>query len=203
MANPPKLDYGRTYHIYNRGTDRTQLFREERNYAYFLKHYAHHVEPAAQTFAYCLMGNHFHALVRIRMPEEQQMYAASHDAGTPFRLRNPSRQWANLFSSYAKGFNATYERTGSLFEHPFRRIEVTQESHLLRLVVYIHRNPQHHGFVDDFRQWTYSSYAAILSNQPTHLQRDTVLGWFGDVETFKDAHFWRDEDENLEEMWLE
>ena len=48
----------------------------------------------------------------------------------------------------------------------------------MRLVHYIHWNPQKHGFVDDFREYPYSSYAALLSERPTWLKRDIVLEWF-------------------------
>jgi hypothetical protein len=63
-AQPLACD--RFYHIYNRGTNGETLFREERNYRYFLDLYARHVEPVAETYAYCLVLNHFHLLVRIR-----------------------------------------------------------------------------------------------------------------------------------------
>jgi hypothetical protein len=61
-------------------------------------------------------------------------------------------------------------------------------AYLWRLAVYIHRNPQHHGFVPDFRSWPFSSYRAIRSSGPTRVQRAKVLAWFGDVETFVRAH---------------
>ena len=57
------LQPGHYYHIYNLGNNREDLFRETRNYAYFLKLYAHHIHPIADTFAYCLLRNHFHLLV--------------------------------------------------------------------------------------------------------------------------------------------
>ena len=41
------------YHIYNRGNNGENLFREERNYRYFLQLYAKHVTPVVDTFAYC------------------------------------------------------------------------------------------------------------------------------------------------------
>jgi putative transposase len=55
-------------------------------------------------------------------------------------------------------------------------------------VVYTHRNPQKHGFVEDFRAWLYSSYYAHLSDKPTRLNRDDVLGWFDGTEGFSTAH---------------
>jgi REP-associated tyrosine transposase len=58
----------------------------------------------------------------------------------------------------------------------------------LQLVRYIHLNPQKHGLVSDSREWPYSSHQAYLSNQPTRLQRDAVLGWFDGAQGFVAAH---------------
>jgi hypothetical protein len=93
-------------------------------------------------------------------------------------LPNPSRQFSHFFNAYARTFNHTYQRTGALFQRPFGRIPVTTDAYFARLIVYIHQNPQKHGFVEDFRDWPYSSYHALLSDKPTHLQRDTVMSWF-------------------------
>jgi len=83
-------------------------------------------------------------------------------------------------NSVAGSINKAYDRTGSLFQQRFGRIEVTSDAHLLRLIAYIHQNPQKHGFVDDFREWPYSSYHTILSQKDTRLKRDEVLTWFGE-----------------------
>jgi len=77
---------------------------------------------------------------------------------------------------------------GSLFEHPFGRVHVGSDSHFAQLIVYIHRNPQQHGFVDDFRRWPHSSYRTVISLQPTHLQRDQVLAWFSGGEGYQLTH---------------
>jgi hypothetical protein len=66
MQKPVPLEFGEYYHIYNRGINRGRIFFEERNYDYFLQLYAQHVVPIAETYAYCLLPNHFHFLVRIR-----------------------------------------------------------------------------------------------------------------------------------------
>jgi putative transposase len=58
----------------------------------------------------------------------------------------------------------------------------------VRLIVYIHRNPQKHGFVEDFRDWPFSSYHALMSDKPTHVQRDTVLNWFGGAQNVTAMH---------------
>ncbi len=58
----------------------------------------------------------------------------------------------------------------------------------MQVVTYIHQNPQNHSFVSDFRTWPYSSYQALLSTQPTHLQRDDVLAWFHGADHFENVH---------------
>jgi hypothetical protein len=191
MTSPTPLEYGQCYHIYNRGNNGENLFFEERNYPYFLKHYAYHILPVAQTYAYCLLRNHFHVLVRIRTEEEQQTLRVSETlrvSQAVFEPSSPSQQFGNLFNAYAKAINKAYERTGSLFENPFGRVPVTSESYLVYLVTYIHQNPQKHGFVTDFRAWPYSSYHAVVSQQPTRLERDEVLAWFQGSAAFEDAH---------------
>jgi putative transposase len=203
--NPTPLQYGHYYHIYNRGNNRENIFIEERNYRYFLQLYLKYIEPIAWTFAYCLLRNHFHFLVRIkdltndpalragRWAKETETYR---DCGGPpdtsrnnsnpssrmtglIELPNPSRQFSHFFNSYTRTINQTYHHTGALFQRPFGRKPVTTDAYFTRLIVYIHQNPQKHGFVDDFQDWPYSSYHTLLSDKPTHLRRDTVLSWFG------------------------
>ena len=189
-SKPVALDYDKYYHIYNRGNNRENIFFEKRNYRHFLRLYVKHVEPIADTYAYCLLRNHFHLLVRIKTEEEQQTLRVSETlrVSPPFKPKKPSQQFGNLFNAYAKAINRAYDRTGSLFTNPFGRVEVTSDAHFVRVVTYIHQNPQKHGFVDDFRTWTYSSYRALISTEPTRLRRDDVLAWFGGRKGFEIAH---------------
>jgi len=154
MTSPPPLKSGVFYHIYNRGTNREDIFVQERNYRYFLQLYVKHIEPAAETYAYCLLKNHFHVLVRIKDAK----------ARDPKGLERPlgSIAFSNFFNAYAKAIHTAYGRTGSLFQHPFGRTPVLTQSYLIQLVRYIHLNPQKHGLVSDFREWPYSSYQAFV-----------------------------------------
>jgi hypothetical protein len=56
------------------------------------------------------------------------------------------------------------------------------------LIAYIHRNPEHHHFVDVFRTWPNSSHHTLLSQKESRLSRDEVLNWFGSREAFEDFH---------------
>ncbi len=189
MPGPSPLQYGEYYHIFNRGTNGENIFAEERNYSFFLQLYAKYIEPIAFTYAYCLLKNHFHLMVQIKTPEQQEAYPAETlKVSETFKVLNPSQQFSNLFNAYAKAFNRTYNRSGSLFEHPFHRIRIDTDAHFVHLAAYIHQNPQRHGFVDDFRAWTFSSYRAIRSQRPTRVQRDAVLEWFDGLDGFLEYH---------------
>jgi REP element-mobilizing transposase RayT len=168
MPDPAPLQYGQTYHIYSRGNNRQAIFVEERNYRHFLRLYARHVQPMADTYAYCLLPNHFHALLQIRDVDE----------GLRPNRNQPSQCISNLLNAYARGFNRTYHRTGSLFQRPFGRSLVDSDAYLTWLIAYIHQNPQKHGIADDYRTWDYSSYNALRSDRPTRLRREEVLAWF-------------------------
>ncbi|MFA9388757.1 MAG: hypothetical protein ACERKD_03065 [Prolixibacteraceae bacterium] len=60
------LTYGNYYHIYNHGVANRDLFYTNDNYEYFLDLYNKYIDPIADTFAWVLMKNHFHLLVRIK-----------------------------------------------------------------------------------------------------------------------------------------
>ncbi len=184
MQKQIPLVHGAYYHIYNRGNGGENIFREPRNYGYFLTLYAKHIEPIAETFAYCLLRNHFHLLTRIRECETCQVSGNL----TGLKYLEPSQQFSNLFNSYTKSINIAYGRTGNLFQRPFGRIRVTRDEYFTNLIRYIHLNPQKHGFVSDFREYPYSSYQAFFSTKPTRLCRDVVLEWFSGDSNFKSAH---------------
>ncbi len=177
------LEAGRYYHLYNRGNNREDLFKEERNYLYFLKLYEYHTGPVAETFSYCLLRNHFHLLVRIKDPSEHLPGLEDLEG-----VIKPSRAFSNLFNAYTKAINKAYQRTGSLFQKNFRSIEITSDVYFSRLVHYIHHNPQHHGFTDDYRTYPHSSYQMILSDHYTPFQREKVIQWFGGRTNFIDVH---------------
>lgn len=181
MTGPSGLLFDTYYHINNRGVNRQTIFFVDQNYHRFISLYSKYIIPIADTFAYCLLSNHFHLLVRIRAKDEVRHML---DKNNIIDDSYPSKMFSNLFNAYAKSINHEYHRTGSLFQHPFGRVMISNDSQFLQVIAYIHQNPQKHGFVDDFRQWRYSSYQGILSNVNTNLQREKVLDWFGGKEQY-------------------
>ena len=182
MTITTPLEPGCYYHIYNRGNNREIIFREERNYAYFLKQWKKHVSPIADTYAYCLLGNHFHALIKVKETVlAKKMSEAS-------RMNQAEQHFANFFNAYAKGFNKSYNRTGKLFEERYKKKKVGSNRYFTQLIYYIHGNAQRHGFLHDFREYSHSSYQSILSEKATNLLRHEVLNWFGGKNQFEAFH---------------
>jgi hypothetical protein len=56
------------------------------------------------------------------------------------------------------------------------------------VIAYVHQNPQKHGFVNDFRDWKYSSYGVILTGKPTMIKRAEVMKWFGSSDDYVSLH---------------
>ena len=72
-----KLTPNCTYHIFNHANGFENIFTEDENYRFFLAKYQQYILPIAETYAYCLLPNHFHLVVRIRRKEVlEEVYRA-------------------------------------------------------------------------------------------------------------------------------
>jgi len=202
---PPLLP-GAYYHIFNRGNNRESIFYKPDNAPYFLGKYSKYLLPVLDTYAYCLLPNHFHLLARVKTAKE--ILADNNRSGDLPSFKNleglvtrgdeaavaefvgelVSERFRLFFMAYAKAINKQEGRVGSLFQKNFKRLRIESKSHLPNLVLYIHANPQLHDLYGDFRDWTDSSYPAMLSDRPTNLCRQEVLSWFGDKERFVLRH---------------
>ena len=184
------------YHIYNHANGFENLFKSDENFRYFLRQWAKYFEPVASTYAYCLMPNHIHFLIKTKNEE---------DVLELVRLKKPTLQgfqtlgglsyskaitlqFSHLFNGYSQAFNKMYERKGSLFVPNFKRKEITSDTYLTTVVSYIHRNPVHHGFCTHYEDWAHSSYPTYLQQKPTKLQRDYILQWFNGKDDFIQFH---------------
>ena len=179
---------GNYYHIYNRGNNGGDIFFESTNYEYFLKLYHQYVHPIAETFAWCLMKNHFHFLVYIRDENEILIDLLEYTTVEKPKVLDASKQFGHFFNAYTQAINKRYSRTGSLFEKPFERKRVSSEKYLQNLIYYIHNNPIHHGFTKTANEYPWSSYGSVLSEKPTKLKREDIIAIYGSKENFIDYH---------------
>ncbi len=180
------------YHVYNHGNSDDNIFRCDENFYYFLMKYNQYITPIADTFAYCLMPNHFHFALRIKEEKHLREVYKTKLVADPQGFTNLagfiSRTFGNFLNAYAKAYNKKYDRRGSLFLDNINRKKVEDESYFTQLIHYIHYNPVHHGFVKDLEDWKHSSYHAFLSERITQLKREKVLQWFGGKVDFEKFH---------------
>ena len=174
----------RYYHVISHAVGVESLFKTDDNFNYFLKRYAHYIPEVCATFAYCLMPNHIHFLVRVH-PETQLVQQSRYKGNLHAHVM---QRWGSLLNSYAKTFNNTYKRKGALWVRPVKRFLLPTEPYITNVINYIHHNPVRHGFTSAPADWPYSSFGALLSDKPTHLERSDVLDWFGGKRGFTTFH---------------
>lgn len=178
------------YHVYNRGNNGQAIFFTEENYKYFLRKFYQYLSPYLDVYAFCLLLNHFHFLVRVRselnLPDFQNLAGLRPH---PHPDRNPiSQAFSNFFNAYSKAINKQENRSGSLFEKPFKRIWIHDNAYLTRVIYYIHRNPVHHKICKSLEEYRWSSYHRILDGRASKLKKKEVLDCFGGRDKFIEFH---------------
>jgi len=119
--------------------------------------------------AYCLLPNHYHWLLR----QDGEIRVG----------KVPTR----VFGSYTQAFNRAYERTGTLFEGPYKAIAVDTDAYLVNLCCYIHLNPVRHGLVDRPDEWPYSNYLEWIEKRPGKLvDRELVRDYFAAPQDYEE-----------------
>ncbi len=152
MARPLRIELADgVYHITARGNERKPIYRDDADWQTFLAT----LDETRSRFGwlilcYCLMGNHYHLLVRTPRP-------------------NLARGMSHLNGVYAKRFNRRYRRVGHLFQACYHAVLVQEDEHLLATVSYIVSNPVRAHIVASPEQWRWSSHRATLGQQPPGL----------------------------------
>ncbi|MBE0648260.1 MAG: hypothetical protein IH596_10800 [Bacteroidales bacterium] len=160
------LEPGKFYHIYNRAKNGNPLFPEEEDIQFFIRLYKTHVTPFAETWAYCILDDHVHFLVRMKEDLEGNPY-------TPFAL---------LFNAYTKGYHTKNGGDGQLFKFKLKRIEIRRETILREVIRYINQNARRHGVVEDCSRYRYSSFHATVTTWQTLIPKEEILRRFGNRE---------------------
>ncbi|MDJ1121125.1 transposase [Olsenella sp. YH-ols2217] len=159
-------------HIMTRGVGKHILFEKDDDRARYLD-FVHGAMAKRDCSILCwaLMDNHSHWVVT-----------------GPRTNISRAMQWAD--STYAFEFNQRYERSGHLFQGPFKRVELTSDEQLLATVVYVHRNPLAGGLTDGL-SYRWSSFDEYL-NGGFICDTRPILEMAGSLENFLAMH-WRDE----------
>ena len=181
------------YHIYNRGINSEKIFATEENYLFFLSKFKTYLNPVCEVFAYCLMPNHFHFLIKVKSENEIKTFVKDFDDAVTKQEKGlhafdsiVSKQIGKFISSYSQAYNRVANRHGPLLESPFKRKRVINEEYLRNLIIYIHLNPI--NLKQNYKTYFFSSYKAILSRDKKNLRREEIVAVFGDVDNFIYSH---------------
>lgn len=183
----------RVYHLYNHANGSEKVFREHDNYRFFLEKLKLHLLPVMDVYAYSLIPNHFHLVVKTK-----EQAAIAHEFKNKKGVNYDSKvhnlsdfimhRVGNLLNSYTKSYNMVYRRMGSLFMANTKRTIAERLEDILTFIFYAHKNAVHHGLTGKIGEWKYDSYPDLTSCDPTFLKRDEVLSLFGSKEKFIDEH---------------
>ena len=150
---PRQLSPSGIYHIMCRGIDRQQLFYDDLDNTKFMAALSMIESDNFEILAYCLMGNHFHLLVRTAKDSIEHMELALKRLGI----------------RYANHYNQRYTRLGPVFQGRYKSIPVQGTRYFLRVLRYIHQNPVKAGLCVKMQDYTYSSYIDYFATRDTCL----------------------------------
>ena len=137
------------YHIMLRGINQQQIFEDEEDNQKFIEVLKDcKLISGYKVFAYCLMGNHLHLLMKVEKENLGQIFK-------------------RIGARYVYWYNWKYHRKGHLFQDRFKSEPVDDDSYFLAVLRYIHQNPVKAGI--DGLNYKFSSYNEYLNEKDGQL----------------------------------
>lgn len=177
-----KLAPGEIYHICTRGVENRKIYRNDKDFHRFTKLMLHCLDKKQKTsfsfalrskqefmptkeseglvdvLCYCLMSNHIHLLLKQNFKN------------------GISRYMQKLLNSYAKFFNMSEQRVGSLFANPFKAVLVDSDEQLLHVSRYIHLNPYKAHMSNNVFDYKWSSLDEYSSTSNQNICHNKLIG---------------------------
>ena len=133
------------YHVLNRGNNRQVIFAEESDYLHYLNILKKYKEKFNfKLFAYCLMTNHIHLL--IKTPAN----------GTISEIMKA------ITIAHTRHYHHKYNASGHIWQGRFKSPVVSCDEYLLTLMRYIEQNPVRAGIASQPKEYPFSSYCANI-----------------------------------------
>jgi len=150
---------GGFFHITTRGNAKATIFHDDRDYEAWLRRLDSTVHDFGwRCHAYYVMPNHFHLLVETPRP-------------------NRAAGMLVLNGSYARRYNARYDRVGHVFQTPYSAAHVDTDPYFMQASRYIALNPVRAGLRLDPGDWKWSSYSALAGLEPAPAFLCTTFTW--------------------------
>ena len=169
MPRPLRVEYADArYHIMSRGDRREDIFVDAIDRKKFLELLGRAcLKTGWQVHAYCLMSNHWHAVIE-----------------TPQANLSVGMHW--LLGTYTQSFNRRHRQWGHLFGGRYKAqvIDERSEGYLAQACNYVHLNPKRAGLMKSgarLESYPWSSYPAYLrpALRGEWLRVDRLLGEHG------------------------
>jgi REP element-mobilizing transposase RayT len=170
MGRAWRIEYeGASYHLMSRGNDGQDIYLNDDDRNLFLETISEMSERfEVNIFAYVLMSNHYHLLVRTKRANLKK-----------------AMQWFG--TTYTRRFNNRNFKKGHLFQGRYKSILVQNDAYLMQLSCYIHRNPLRAGIVRRLIDYKWSSYPiyAYGKKGPEWLTTQVILSYFKGADKHK------------------
>ena len=144
-----KLLPGSTYHICTKANGSDFLFRDDRDYFYFMQKMKLRLTEAWEILAYSLLPDEIHFVVRIAKAEIDG------------EVVDHSTLLSHLLNGYVQHYNHRYSRSGSLLNRSFRRKLISKDEELKETICKIHNLPLMRKLVNHSHKWKFSSCRQI------------------------------------------
>ncbi len=144
------------YHVVMRGINKQRIFEDKQDYdKYFWILKDQQIQSNFSLFAWCLMPNHIHLLIKEKTTPMSQIFQG-------------------IGSRFVYWYNTKYKRTGPLFEGRYKSEPVDEGAYFLKVVRYIHLNPVKAGICKTPEEYPYSSYSYYFNN-PKYSDSDLLF----------------------------
>ena len=198
-----KIAPGEYYHIINRGVNKQIIFSNKYEYWRFIflvllfqspisfknlnrlvkdfvQHSVLHNDidkekitkyKYVELVSFCLMPNHFHLIVK----EVEEGGIAKY--------------MQRILNSYTKYINKKHDKSGHLFQGPYKAVHIKDDKQLKYLSTYIHKNPMEIvGWKNRLEQYPWSSYQDFVNENRwgNLLETDIVSGEFKNKKEYLD-----------------
>ncbi len=145
------------YHIMLRGINQQAIFEDEEDNQKFIETLkSYKAVSGYKVFAYCLMSNHVHILLKVEKEELDLIMK-------------------RIAGSYVYWYNWKYHRVGHLFQDRFKSEPVEDDAYFLTVLRYIHQNPMKAGIVKGIDDYQYSSYNDYINNNSIVVDTEFAL----------------------------
>jgi signal peptidase I len=142
----------------------TILFRDIKDYQNFIDKYNKYLSPYFDTYAYCLIPNHYHIVAREKESFEESILSEDTNSSKNYRSKVINEntflenQLSRICGSISLRHNNKYKINGPVFKERTKRVIIRNQERLINQICFTHRNSFHQGLVKNYEDWKFNSF---------------------------------------------